>query len=211
MKITKLGHCCLVIEVNGLRIMTDPGNYSTLQSNEQNIDLILITHEHPDHLHVESLQQVLKNNPNAKIITNSAVKNILLENNLTSDLLENGQQIDFKGIKLEAFGEKHASMLPYAPQVENTGYLIAETFFYPGDAFTNPNKPVEILALPVVGPWLKLGEAIDYAKLLKPKVCFPVHDGMLKFFGPVYALPEKVLSESGIYFKVLELGQEINF
>ncbi|MBI2052837.1 MAG: MBL fold metallo-hydrolase, partial [Candidatus Ryanbacteria bacterium] len=29
MKITKFGHCCLLIKENGVRILTDPGTYST--------------------------------------------------------------------------------------------------------------------------------------------------------------------------------------
>lgn len=56
MKVTKFGHCCLLIEEEGLRILTDPGSYSTRQNDVQNIDVILITHEHPDHLHIESLK-----------------------------------------------------------------------------------------------------------------------------------------------------------
>ena len=61
MKIKKLGHCCLVIETNGKRIMTDPGSFTDKQTEEQNIDLILITHEHSDHFHIESLKKVLIN------------------------------------------------------------------------------------------------------------------------------------------------------
>lgn len=49
MKITKFGHCCLLIEENGVRILTDPGTYSTQQSEVKNIDFVLITHEHADH------------------------------------------------------------------------------------------------------------------------------------------------------------------
>lgn len=67
MRITKLGHCCLVIDVStklntgetGVRIMTDPGAYSTLQNDARNIDYIFITHEHQDHFHLESLKTVL--------------------------------------------------------------------------------------------------------------------------------------------------------
>ncbi len=89
--------------------------------------------------------------------------------------------------------------------------MIAERFFHPGDAFHKPPKKVEILALPVAGPWMKLQEAIDYALTLKPKVCFPVHDGMLKFFGPVHALPKELLGRGGVNFVVLEEGKGHEF
>jgi L-ascorbate metabolism protein UlaG (beta-lactamase superfamily) len=36
-KVTKLGHCCLLIETGGLRILTDPGSYSTSQSEVKDI------------------------------------------------------------------------------------------------------------------------------------------------------------------------------
>src|SRR3990167_6726087 len=78
MKIKKIGHCCLIIEEAGLRVMTDPGIYSTEQNNAKNIDVVLITHEHGDHLHMESLKTVLANNPKAKVITNNAVGKILV-------------------------------------------------------------------------------------------------------------------------------------
>ena len=82
MKITKFGHCCLLIEENNLRILTDPGNYSTAQNDIKNIDIVLITHEHPDHFHVESLKKLLENNPQAKIITNNGVGALLKELNI---------------------------------------------------------------------------------------------------------------------------------
>ena len=63
MKIKKIGHCCLIIEENGKRIMTDPGFWTMEeQIKEKNIDLIIITHEHNDHIHFESLS--LPINPN---------------------------------------------------------------------------------------------------------------------------------------------------
>ena len=37
MKITKLGHCCLVIEEKGLKILTDPGSYTDTQNNIKEI------------------------------------------------------------------------------------------------------------------------------------------------------------------------------
>lgn len=213
-KITKLGHCCLVVEVKSsglrppplekeervVRIMTDPGAYSTLQNGEKNIDYIFITHEHQDHCHLESLKKVLSNNKYARIITNGGVGKLLDEQKIQYELLEHGGVKDFSGISVEGQGEKHASIYQDFGQVQNTGYLFANRFFYPGDAFYNPGKPIEILALPVAGPWMKISEAIDYAKLLKPKVYFPVHDGMLKFNQPTRAVPQKFLTPLGIEF-----------
>jgi L-ascorbate metabolism protein UlaG (beta-lactamase superfamily) len=200
MKIHKLGHCCLVIEVNGKRIMTDPGDYSTLQDNEMDIDIILITHEHGDHLHIESLKKVMLNNPQAKVITNSAVGKILEAEEIPFTVLEHGESKNDHGILFEGFGEKHAEITPTWSQVQNTGYFIDDKLFYPGDAFTNPGKPVDILALPVAGPWMKISEAIAYALSIKPRVAFSVHEGGLKQPGVSHKAPEKLLPEQGIEF-----------
>ncbi len=210
MKIKKLGHCCLIIEINGKRIMTDPGSYSTLQIEERNIDIILITHEHQDHLHVDSLKKILENNKDVTIITNTAVGTILDEAGIKYENLEEGQSGEFNGVKFEGYGDTHAEVYEEFGQVQNTGYFIDSKFFYPGDAFTNPKKAVEILALPVAGPWMKIKNAIEYTLQLKPRVCFPVHDGMIKEDkpGPIYNLPKTVLSKNGIEFKVLEIGKE---
>jgi len=207
MKVTKYGHCCLLIEVNGLRILTDPGSYSEGQNEVKNIDLILITHEHPDHLHIDSLKQVLKNNPQAKIITNTGVGKLLDVEKIAYEIVDDQKSTTEKNVLIEGFGTKHALMYETLPVVENTGYMIAERLFYPGDAWTNPNRKVEVLALPVAGPWMKIAEAIDYAKTIKPKVCFPVHDGGLKKPGVVHVLPSKVLEPLGIKFKVIEINQ----
>lgn len=201
MTITKLGHCCLRIEVDGTKFLTDPGIFSTAQNEVTGIDAILITHEHQDHFHLESLKTILRNNSNAKIITNRGVGALLEKEGIAYEPLEDRQSKTISGILLEGFGEKHAVIYEDFGQVMNTGYFIANRFFYPGDAFYNPKRPVEILALPVAGPWMKISDAIDYAKLLKPKICFPVHDGMLKFLGPTRLVPQTSLPPSGIEFR----------
>jgi hypothetical protein len=85
--------------------------------------------------------------------------------------------------------------------------------FYPGDCFYNPQRPVEILALPVVGPWMKIKDSIEYALLIQPKFAFPVHDGMLipTRMGPVHMIPGKVLEPAGIQFVGLTEGDEHAF
>lgn len=210
MRITKLGHCCLVIESNGKRIMTDPGSYTVdEQQIENNIDVIVITHEHRDHLHVESLKTILVKNPNVVIVTNTAVGKILQEAGIAYQKLEDGNNGEFAGIYLEAHGDTHEEIYEEIGQVQNTGYFITKDLFYPGDAFTNPGKPVDILALPVAGPWTNIKKPIMYAREIKPRICFPVHDGMLNpNFGTAHRVPSMVLPKYGIEFKVLEIDKE---
>ena len=197
MNITKIGHCCLLIKDQGLTILTDPGTWTTDQNNLTGIDVVLITHEHQDHFHVDSVKAIIKNNPNVKIVTNTAVGKLLDEAQISYQILEHGDSEKFGAVLVEGFGEKHAEVYKTIVPVQNTGYMISNKFFYPGDAFINPEKPVEILALPVCGPWVLLSDAIDNAKQLKPKFIFPVHDGMLNQFGgfinkmlPMFLEPE---------------------
>lgn len=212
MKITKLGHCCLVIEENGLKILADPGSYTIEeQRNVNNIDVILITHEHQDHLHVDSLKEVLKNNLGAKVLTNSGVAKVLGKERITFGILGHNQSVEIRGVRIEGWGEKHAEIYKSLAPVPNTGYLVAGKFFYPGDALTIPPRPISVLALPVAGPWLKLSEAIDYAISVKPATCFSVHDGILKSVGSTDRIPAQVLPPIGIEFKPLELGKEYEF
>ncbi len=209
MKITKFGHCCLLIEEQGTRILTDPGIFSTTQNEIKDLDVIVITHEHPDHFHIESLKKVLENNPNIPIICNSFLSELLKKENITNfKIVEHGQSTIEKEIKIEAYGTKHAEMHSSIPQSNNTGYFFAEKLFYPGDAFTDPKRPVDILALPVSGPWMKISEAVDYALELKPQKAFPVHDGIMVRPGIAHRIPNIVLPQNSIEFIVLELGKE---
>ncbi len=211
MKITKFGHCCLLIEENGLKILTDPGMYSNAQDEILDIDVVLITHEHTDHLHIESLKHVLKNNSSARVITNNDVGKILDKVGIIYEIVEDMQKIDINGIEIEGYGKKHAVMYNSLPLVDNTGYFIGNRLFYPGDALTLPRKPVDILALPVAGPWLTLSDSIDYARKINPKKCFPVHEGILKSPGTTHRIPPQILEPLGIKFIVIEEGKSFDF
>ncbi|MDO8620485.1 MAG: MBL fold metallo-hydrolase [bacterium] len=211
MKITKFGHCCLLVEVNGVRILTDPGMFSVTQNEVTDIDVVLITHEHQDHLHIDSLKAVLQNNPKAKVVTNRGVGKLLEQEGISYVLLEDTQHKTVAGVLLEGFGQKHGVIYEEWGQVVNTGYFIANRFFYPGDALYDPKKPIEILALPVVGPWMKTSEAMEYAKRLKPKVVFPVHDALLAHSKAFIVPYEKFLPPEGISFTVFTDGETKEF
>ena len=85
MKIIKFGHSCFLIEENDVRILFDPGNYSNLQDGVQNLDIILITHQHADHCYPQSIKNILKNNPSVKIFTNSGVGAVLNKEKIDYD------------------------------------------------------------------------------------------------------------------------------
>lgn len=210
MKITKLGHCCLLIETKGKRILTDPGSYTVeAHSKLTDIDHILFTHEHQDHYHLDSLKVLLKKNPEVAVYANSSVSDLLTKENIAHTKIAHEENFMLGEIEVVGIGEKHAMMHSSIPLSSNMGFFINERLWYPGDAFTNPERPVEILALPVSGPWMKLSEAIDYALLLKPKVAFPVHDGTR--FGSAHVLPAKILPEHGIEFTPMIEGDTREF
>lgn len=207
MTITKLGHCCLLIEDPGVKLLTDPGSYSTPEDSVTGLDAILITHEHQDHFHVESLKKLLVKNPAAEIYTILSVGQLLEAESIPYKVVKQGDTFTIKGVEIEVFGEKHAVMHSSIPQSDNVGFFVANRLFYPGDSFMNPGKPVEVLALPVAGPWCKLSESIEYAIEIHPKRCFPVHDGILKNTGSVHRLPPQVLQPLSIEFIVPEIGK----
>lgn len=210
MKIKKLGHCCLLIEIRGKKILTDPGSYTVEEhSKVKDIDYVLFTHEHQDHFHIESLKVILQNNPRAIVYANTSVSELLTIEGIEHVTIKNGDTASVGDIQVAGIGEKHAIMHSSIPASSNTGFFIDGRLFYPGDSFTNPEREVEILALPVSGPWMKLGEAIDFALLVKPKIAFPVHDGTR--FGSVHVIPTKILSEKGIEFVVMVEGDEREF
>lgn len=207
MNITKYGHCCLLIEIEGVRILTDPGVYSEGQEEASKLDCILISHEHSDHLHIESLQKILEKNPETPILTNLVVAPMLDEAGIHYTLLRDGEIYDCNGVTVRAFEVTHAEVYKSKPNTPNTGFMIADQFFYPGDAFIDPGQAIDVLALPVAGPWMRLADAVDYALKLRPRVAIPVHDGMLKQPGLSHRMPMAVLEDAGIDFVVIHEGE----
>lgn len=213
MNIKKIGHCCLLIKTDRITILTDPGVFSTGQNTVTGIDLILITHEHADHFHIDSLKEVLKNNPQAQVVTNSGVGTKLKELNIPFSLLEGQQTTSIKEVLIEAFDGKHGEVFEELMQVQNTGYFIDSKLFYPGDSYIYPNKPVEVLALPVAGGWCKVPEFMRYVLEVKPKIAFPVHDGYFLpgRFGVSHKIPNEELPKHGIEFVIMNEGDEREF
>ncbi len=263
MHITKFGHSCLLVEEGEARILLDPGVYSTMQNDVRDVDVVLVTHEHQDHLDIRSLKAILRNSPEATVVTNDGVGKVLAGEGIKYQEMRDGEHISIKDVLIEAFGKDHAVIHSTIPVIQNTGFFIADRFFYPGDALVYPHapetpdtiikeatviygrtvanipdrsnsrpggplsdyvennpflhaqvglpKPIEILALPVTAPWMRSAEAVDYAAELKPQICIPVHDAILKNPQMGHWLAKQILEPMGIEVRVLELGERAEF
>jgi L-ascorbate metabolism protein UlaG (beta-lactamase superfamily) len=213
MKITKLGHCCLLIEVEGRRILTDPGSFTIEELVTDSIDIVLITHEHADHLHIDSVKKIVEANPTVQIFSNSSVGKLLTEAGISFSLLEGMNTTTCCGVLLEAFDGKHEEIYEEIGQVQNTGYFIAEKLFYPGDSYINPNKDVEILAFPLGGPWCKIADAVRYVLAVKPTYAIPVHDGIEREdrVGILHRIPATLFPQNGIDFRPMKSGDSAIF
>jgi len=213
MKIKKIGHCCLLITLEEMVILTDPGVFSEGQNSLTGIDLILITHEHRDHLHAESVKNILENNPNAKIVCNSSVGKILSAEGVSCEILEGESTEKFKEVLIEAFDFKHSEIFEDYGQVQNTGYFIDGRLFYPGDSFNDPKRPIEVLAVGVVGPWCKTSDVIRYVLDTKPRKVIPVHDALLnsESIGIFHRPLNEFLPKNGIEFIPMKNGDEVDF
>ncbi|MBP9669537.1 MAG: MBL fold metallo-hydrolase, partial [Candidatus Pacebacteria bacterium] len=182
-------------------------------AQETGIDVIVITHEHADHVHVPALKEVLANNTEAIVIANSSVSALLTAAQITCTVLEGTGVAEIAGVRFEAFDCMHEEIYEEIGQVQNTGYFIGDRLFYPGDSFGKPGKPVDVLALPVAGPWCKLSDAIRYAIAVKPNKAFPVHDALIKdaLIGSAHRVPGEVLPKNGIEFIALREGETADF
>lgn len=210
MKITKFAHCSLLVDTGSTRILFDPGIYSGELDGATELDAIIITHQHSDHLDINKLKLVMAQNEQLKIITHDGPSEILRDASIDHELLQPDQETVVGDSQIQAFEAPHQSIYQDQGLVENLGFII-DDFCFAGDSLhlPPPGKSVKVLALPVVAPWLKISEAIDFAIKVKPKFCIPVHDGFLNTGGPFYDWPKKVLPTENIEFISLDDGATI--
>lgn len=181
MKLTKYEHACFVIEKDDRSIVVDPGELTSDLTIPDNVVAIVITHQHADHFDPAHIAAIVADNPKTLIVGPSDV--VAQLNSYETRAVKGGDNFTVEGIELEFFGDAHQPVHAARPVVQNVGVLIDERVYYPGDSFTVPEKSVDVLALPIGAPWLKLSEAIDFMIAVSPRFAFPTHDGVLSRDG----------------------------
>ncbi|MFJ4032955.1 MBL fold metallo-hydrolase [Streptomyces griseoluteus] len=188
MKFTKKSHSCVRLEKDGRTLVIDPGNFSEPDA-AVGADAVLVTHEHPDHFDEGRLRAALEANPEARIWTLKSVAD-----QLTAAFpgrvhtVGHGDTFTAAGFDVQVHGELHAVIHPDIPRITNVGYLIdGGKVFHPGDALTVPDQAVETLMLPVMAPWNKISEVIEYVREVKPRRAYDIHDALLTDLArPIY-------------------------
>lgn len=184
MRLTKFGHACVRIESGGSVVVVDPGVFTDPEAVD-GADAILITHEHADHYFADHLRRT-----DAAVWTIDAVADVIAAD--APDVAERVRRItpgqSFEAgadVATTAVGELHAVIHPELPRITNSGYLLhvdGLAVFHPGDALTGAGVDVDLLLLPVSAPWLKVSEAIDFAREVGAPHNLAVHDRV--YSGP---------------------------
>lgn len=209
MKLTKYEHACVTLEKDGEVLVIDPGDFSSDFVPPEHVVAVVLTHVHGDHFDPDNIAAIVDKNPDARIISIDAVTTQLEA--INKQTVRPGETVTVGAFTLEFFGGLHALIHESIPRAENIGVLVNELFYYPGDSFTVPERSVDTLALPVTGPWLKIGEAMDFLLAVKPRFAFPTHDAIADDLGRelVDRLVNNFATEHGVEYQRLTESIEI--
>jgi len=182
MEVTKLEHACQIVTEGDARLVIDPGGF-TRPVEATGVVAVVVTHEHPDHVTPEQLRRILDRNPDAVVFGPAGVAAVLAPTGTTVDVVTDGDRLTIGPFTLDFHGTRHQLIHSSVPVVDNTGVLVNGRLFYPGDAYTVPPVPVEVLAAPVGAPWLKVAEMMDHVAAVRPRRAYPVHEATLSDVG----------------------------
>jgi L-ascorbate metabolism protein UlaG (beta-lactamase superfamily) len=181
MLITKHGHACLELDLGGKKALIDPGSYTEDVSGTKDVVALVITHSHDDHCFESQVAALVKTNPGIKIFGTSEVAAKLPGFEITT--VYHGDFYEVEGFSFEFFGDMHQIIHESIPLIQNTAVMVNGKLYYPGDSYTTPEVPVEVLACPTSAPWLKIGDVMDFVAAVKPKQSFATHNAILSELG----------------------------
>ncbi|MFJ4876497.1 MBL fold metallo-hydrolase [Streptomyces sp. NPDC088745] len=202
MRLTKFTHSCVRLEREGLGVLViDPGAWSEPEAL-RGADAVLVTHEHADHIDASHLRGL--------DIPVYAPEGAALPGlpDLPVTEVGPGDAFTAAGFRVTAHGGVHAPIYGDLPDCANLGYLIEDAVYHPGDSFHTPDAPVETLLVPLHAPWMRMSEAIDFTRALRPERALGIHDAQLNSRG--LASANGWLAEQGTAnYRYLEPGSRL--
>ncbi len=181
MRITHLGHACLLVEIADARIMVDPGNFSDDPREVTGLDAIVVTHQHPDHLDRDRLPDLARANPDAVVLADSESVPILGDLGVMAQAISAAHRVG--AATLTPHGRLHAVIHEELPRITNVGVrLDAEgepSFYHPGDALDADFGEVDVLAFPLSAPWQASKEMTAFLRAHNAPYAVPIHDRIL--------------------------------
>jgi len=182
--ITFIGHGTLMIEAGNQVIHIDPVSREADYSLLPKAGIILITHEHGDHLDKKAVTMVTL--PQTKTIVSQSCKG-QIENAM---VMLNGETETFGDVKIEAVPaynivNKQGNGMAYHPKGNGNGYIInygGKRIYIGGDTENTPEmallKNIDIAFLPMNLPYTMTPQMVaDGAKSFMPNILYPYHFG----------------------------------
>ena len=195
MRITKYGHSCLHVTDGAASVLLDPGAFSSGFESLTGLTAVLLTHQHADHVDADKLSALLTANPGATVYADAQTADALGGKGITVTTVQAADELQV-GVPVSVYGARHAVIHKDIPVISNVAYLIDGKLLHPGDSFTEIDRPVEVLALPVSAPWMAVKEAVEYVRSVSPAFVIPIHEQVLARPAMVYGMVEPLLPKS---------------
>ncbi len=206
--ITFLGHGSLIMTYGGKTIQVDPYGEVADYSRLDRADLVLITHDHYDHLDPAALKSVLK--PGTAVVAARSCKGKVKD----AIIMSNGDKETPLGLKIEAVPaynlvHKRPDGHPFHPKGDGNGYIVTfgdKRVYIAGDTENTVEmkalKNIHIAFLPMNLPYTMTPEMVaDAAKAFRPKILYPYHYGETD----ATALAKLLQGEKGIEVRIREM------
>ena len=181
LKLTFLGHGTFVITWGSTVIHVDPvGQYADFAKLPK-ADIVLVTHEHFDHLDPDAIRAASK--PGTEIVLTKSC----LAKYPSGTVMNNGDTRTVKGIAIEAVPAYNLAKT-FHPKGIGNGYVLTlgtRRLYIAGDSENTPEmkglKNIDIAFLPMNLPYTMTPEMVaDAALAFRPKVLYPYHFGDTK-------------------------------
>lgn len=184
LKITFIGHGSLIFTFNGKVIHIDPFRPLADYSKLPKADIILITHEHPDHLDSQAIATI-RTKKTVFVLTQTCAERMM-----GGIVMKNGDVQTVQGLTIEAVPaynivHKRDNGEPFHPQGVGNGYIMTfgdKRVYVAGDTENIPEmkalQKIDVAFLPMNTPYTMTPEMVaDAAKAFKPKILYPYHYG----------------------------------